>query len=240
MRISIITPVYNAEKSIEKTILSVLRQREYIFQYIIIDGGSTDKTLSIIEKYQDQIDLLISEKDKGISDAFNKGIQLSEGDLIGIVAANDQLIKDSLPSIVRLYDGVSDLICGNIIDFNGIRYRRRSSDPDLSKLKMGTSIMHPATFIRKDAYSKYGLYSLQYKCAMDRELLLRFFIKGAKFQIVNVDFSFFDSCGGISSSNPTKFAFPEDCDISIKYGMSQIQAKSFCFFLNRDIMFRMG
>ena len=89
MKISIITACYNSELTIESTIQSVLEQDCSSVEYIIIDGNSTDKTLSIIEKYKSKIDLVISENDKGIYDAFNKGIENSSGDIIGFLHADD-------------------------------------------------------------------------------------------------------------------------------------------------------
>jgi glycosyltransferase involved in cell wall biosynthesis len=224
MKITLITPSYNAEETIEKTILSILRQKDDNVQYIVIDGGSTDKTLEIVSKYQNDIDVIISEKDEGIADAYNKGISLATGDLIGIIAANDQLINNALDKIKKAYNGYSDVICGNIIDYNGERYLRRHSDANLKNLSFQTSLMHPATFIKKEAYLKYGKYSLKYKCAIDRELFLRFYKMGATFQIIDIDISFFVQ-GGISTQNPCKYAYPEDAQISIKYGTPILQAK---------------
>ena len=91
MKISLITVCYNSEKTIEETILSVLSQEIENFEYIIIDGKSTDKTISIIEKYSEYIDLIISEKDCGVYDAINKGIMKSSGDIIGILNSDDIL-----------------------------------------------------------------------------------------------------------------------------------------------------
>ncbi|MCL4512119.1 MAG: glycosyltransferase [Bacteroidetes bacterium] len=228
MRITIITLSYNAEKTIERTILSVLRQKEENVEYIIIDGGSEDKTLEIISKYRDRIDIIISEKDRGRADAYNKGINLATGELIGIVAADDQLIDHALEKLKRNYDGHSDVISGNIIEYNAERYLRRRSDQNLNNLSIRTSLMHPATFIRKEAYLKYGKYSLQYVCAQDRELLLRFHKRGATFQIVDTDISLF-RCGGISTENPCKYAYPEDARISMEYGTSVFKAKSYLY-----------
>ncbi len=227
MNITIITPSYNAEKTIEKTILSILRQKDGNVQYIIIDGASTDKTLEIIYKYKKDIDIIISEKDKGIADAYNKGIALATGDLIVIIAADDQLINHALAKIINEYDGHSDIICGNVIDYNGERYIRRYSDANLKNLTFQTSLMHPATFIKREAYLKYGTYSLQYKCAIDRDLFLRFYKIGASFQIVDIDISFFKNGRGISTENPCKYAYPEDAQISIKNGTSIWIAKSY-------------
>ena len=223
MKISIITPVYNNVNTIEKTILSVIRQKNVNVEYIIVDGDSTDGTVDVIKKYENDIDIFISERDKGISDAYNKGIRLATGHLIGIVAADDQLIDGSLNYIFQNYNG-SDIICGNVIEYDGERYIKRRSNPDLRKLISYTSIEHPATYITKSAYLKYGLYSLDYKCAIDRELLLRFYLQGASFQLVDHFFSFM-SDGVISRSNPVKYAFPEDYKISIEFGMNGKEAR---------------
>jgi len=224
MKISIITPVYNNKHTIEKTIKSVLSQKSSDVEYIVVDGNSTDGTLDVIKKYSENIDLIISEKDKGISDAYNKGISKANGDLIGIVAADDQLIGGTIEIIQREYDGISDVFSGHVIEYDGKRYLKRKSFENLELLRQMTSIEHPATFIRKDAYEHFGKYSLEYKCAIDRELLLRFFVLGAKFQIVDHFFSFMLG-GGISTDDPTKYAFPEDRLISIKYGMSEAEAE---------------
>ena len=224
MKISIITPVYNNKRTRENTIKSVLSQKNSDVEYIIVDGKSTDGTLDVINKYAENIDLIISEKDKGIADAYNKGISIASGELIGIVAADDQLIGGTIDTIQREYDRISDVFSGHVIEYDGKRYLKRKSFENLELLRQMTSIEHPATFIRKDAYEKFGKYSLEYKCAIDRELLLRFYVLGAKFQIVNHFFSFMLG-GGISTNDPTKYAFPEDRLISIKYGMSEADAE---------------
>ena len=89
MKISVITICYNCEKTIEKTIKSVLEQKYNNIEYIIIDGGSQDDTLAIIKKYSDKITKLVSERDKGIYDAINKGIELSKGEVIALLHGND-------------------------------------------------------------------------------------------------------------------------------------------------------
>lgn len=223
MKISIITPVFNNKRTIEKTIKSILSQKTSDVEYIVVDGKSTDGTLEIINQYAGKIDVIISEKDNGISDAYNKGIAKAGGDLIGIVAADDQLIGGSIDIVQREYDGISDVFSGHVIEYDGSRYIKRKSSNNLELLRQMTSIEHPATFIRKDAYLRFGYYSLDYKCAIDRELLLRFYVSGAKFQIVNHFLSFMLG-GGISTDDPTKYAFPEDRLISIKYGMSETNA----------------
>lgn len=96
MKISIITITYNSEKTIEETILSIINQNYQNIEYIIIDGGSKDNTLNIINKYKTKISKVISEPDNGISDAFNKGIREATGDIIGIINSDDILNIDTL------------------------------------------------------------------------------------------------------------------------------------------------
>ena len=95
-KISIVTVCYNSKSHIEEAIQSVLNQTYKNLEYIVIDGGSTDGTLDIIDKYKDKIDYFVSEPDKGISDAFNKGIKAATGDIIGICNADDKLALDCL------------------------------------------------------------------------------------------------------------------------------------------------
>ena len=106
--ITIITVVLNDEKNIEKTIQSVLGQKYKNIQYIIIDGNSKDQTKNLINKYIDDIDVFISENDKGIYDAFNKGLQRAKGELIGFVNSGDTLTYDSLEILVRYFNKFKD------------------------------------------------------------------------------------------------------------------------------------
>ena len=103
VKISIITPSYNQGEFIEQTIQSVLNQTYKNIEYIIVDGGSTDQTLEIINQYRDRIDVLISEKDKGQSDAINKGFRLATGKLAGWINSDDVLYPDCVEKIVELY-----------------------------------------------------------------------------------------------------------------------------------------
>lgn len=242
MRISIITPCFNSEKSIERTIKSVLNQKYYDLEYIIIDGGSTDTTMDIVNRYADRISKIISEPDKGISDAYNKGINIATGELIGIVAADDELLIGALNRLNEEYDGKSDVFAGAIFEYDSHGYKRSYSNKNLELLRKRTSLNHPATYIRKSAYLKYGNYSLDYKCAMDRELLLRFYCKGATFQVQDCMMSIFN-LGGTSYTNPINSSFKEDEFISILYGLNPVRAKfikfSLCtrYCINKPIKF---
>ncbi len=102
MKVSVITPSYNQGKFIERTILSVLNQTYKNIEYIIIDGGSTDETMDVVERYRDRIDIVVHEKDKGQSDAINKGFKLATGDLVGWINSDDILFSDCVENIVAL------------------------------------------------------------------------------------------------------------------------------------------
>jgi glycosyltransferase involved in cell wall biosynthesis len=102
MKVTIVTPSYNQGQFIEKTILSVLNQTYRNIEYIIIDGGSTDNTMEVVNRYKDRIDIIIHEKDKGQSDAINKGFRLATGELTGWINSDDILFPDCVEKIVQL------------------------------------------------------------------------------------------------------------------------------------------
>ena len=103
MKISIITISYNSKKTIEDTIRSVVSQKNDDVEYLIIDGKSTDGTLEIVDRYRDQIDVLVSEPDNGVSEAFNKGIRYSKGDVIGIINSDDLLYEGAIEKIQETF-----------------------------------------------------------------------------------------------------------------------------------------
>jgi len=182
LTISVITVCLNASSSIRRTIESVIHQTRKPFEYIIIDGGSTDGTLEIIHEYRDCISHLVSEKDKGISDAFNKGIQLCSGDVIGILNADDWYESETLQRVAD-HMGEGDLLHGKL------QYWRNGKKDYLAegnhlKLSKEMTIHHPTIFVRKILYQECGLYRVDYKYAMDYELALRFFLKSKRFVYV--------------------------------------------------------
>lgn len=213
MKFSIITVVLNDKDNIEKTILSVLNQNIQL-TYIIIDGGSTDGTLDIIKKYEDNIDILISEKDDGIVDAFNKGLKLASRDIIGIVNSGDFLEKDALLYVVKNFDKDTDIIYGNIQYFTDDKkdYIYSANHIYLDKFM---SINHPAVFVKKTLYERFGLFDKNFPLAMDYELMLRFFVNGAKFKYINRVLSNM-SLGGVSDINWQK-AYKEAYEIRKKH-----------------------
>ena len=182
-KISIVTITYNSEKTLEETIKSVVSQNYDNLEYLIVDGGSKDKTLDIVEKYREKIAVIVSEPDKGISDAFNKGIRKASGEIIGIINSDDFLMPNALETVAKYYDPTIDVYSGNVVFWNEDTRDEFSSVPDIKfdKLKLQYGTAHPARFIRKDAYEKYGIYGLDFRYNMDIDLLCRFYRKGAKF-----------------------------------------------------------
>lgn len=223
MKISIITVVYNAVATIERTIKSVLKEKKkHDIEYVVIDGLSNDGTLDILNKYASYIDILISEKDKGIYDAFNKGVKVSSGDYILILAADDYLLNNSIQCFTdSIKDGI-DVWSGAVVYYKKHNYFYDISKKELEKLKIYCSLRHPASFFKRTSYYEYGLYDEKYKIAGDRDLFLRFYVKGAKFQIENYPIVYFSLCG-VSNTNLRSTEY-EDYIISINNGMNKVEA----------------
>lgn len=186
-KISVITITYNSEATLEQTILSVTTQDYPALEYVIIDGGSTDGTLDIIKKYEDKIQVVVSEPDRGISDAFNKGIDRATGVIVGIINSDDILLPGALQKVVEKYDPQIDVYSGQILFWNEDTNETFPSNPDVTfdRLKLQYNVAHPARFIRKDAYERYGLYREDLRYMMDIELLCRFYKQGARFLLID-------------------------------------------------------
>ncbi|HUC31462.1 MAG TPA: glycosyltransferase family 2 protein [Candidatus Paceibacterota bacterium] len=186
MKISIVTICYNSASTIEGTIKSVLSQNYPDVEYIIIDGGSTDRTVDIIKKYQDKIAHFVSEKDRGIYDAMNKGVRLATGDVVGILNSDDLYADDGvLESVARALDASpsSDACYGDLVyvdqaDTNKITRTWRSGDFSEAKIRGGWIVPHPAFFPRRQLYERLGYFRLDLRLAGDYELLLRWIEKG--------------------------------------------------------------
>lgn len=178
--ISIVTPVLNGEKYLEKTIQSVLSQTYKNIEYIIIDGGSTDRSLEIIKKYESRIDYWVSEPDEGISDAFNKGIRLSSGYYIGIVNSDDWYEPNAVRYILEHGDD-KDIIYGLEKYWRNDSYTLKNGYP-YKLLNFGMCISHPTVFMKQSAYKKIGLFSTAYKVALDYDLMARAYINNLSFK----------------------------------------------------------
>lgn len=178
--ISIITVALNSAEYIEDCIKSVISQDYQDVEYIIIDGGSTDGTIDIIKRYEDKIAKWISEPDKGIYDAMNKGITLALGDIVGFVHADDMLndkfviskIVDSF--ITQNADAIyGDALIVNRNNINIINRKWIGGDFKKGGFKYGWAPPHLSFYVKKDVYRKYGFFRTDLKISADYEFMLR-------------------------------------------------------------------
>jgi glycosyltransferase involved in cell wall biosynthesis len=208
MKVSIITVVYNNDKTIDCSIQSVLSQDYPSIEYVVIDGQSTDGTLEKIKPYQNKIAHFLSEPDQGIYDAMNKGLNLATGDIIGILNSDDFYIDTTIISqIVQEFQTKQiDLVFGDIVyvkpdDLNKITRYYGSANFHPKKFAWGWMPGHPSCFLKREIYEKYGYFKTDYKIAADYEILTRFMAKHA------ISYSYIPKVfvkmrtGGVSSAN---------------------------------------
>lgn len=183
MKVSVITVSYNSEKTIRDTIESVLNQDYSEIEYIIIDGLSTDDTTKIVKSYAGKISKFISEKDKGLYDAMNKGIDVASGDIIAILNSDDFYPdSDILTKVTELFTEGVDAVYGDLVyvspqEKNKIVRTWKSGNYTEGKFLKGWMPPHPAFFVRKEIYQKYGKFTDKLRSAADYELMLRFIHK---------------------------------------------------------------
>jgi len=184
MKVSIITVSYNSVAYIEQTIQSVVGQDYPNIEYMVIDGGSTDGTVAIIEKYRQHIQTFISEKDNGIYDALNKGIALATGDIIGILHSDDFYTNQTIISqVVDCFcETNTDIIYGDLMYVSRnntdkiVRYWK-AGNCNRHKLQFGWMPPHPTLFIKRNCYEQYGYFDTNFTIAADYDLILRLFWK---------------------------------------------------------------
>jgi glycosyltransferase involved in cell wall biosynthesis len=219
---SIITVVYNNEKYLEETIKSILNQSFKNYEYIIIDGGSNDNTLNIIKKYKNKIDYWVSEKDKGIYDAFNKGMMVAQGKFIGIINSDDKYKKNSLKIIYSYLrqDESIDFIFGSVKKHWGILHGYK---PEKIYYSWGFYSSHSTGFfIKRDAAKKVGYYNTKYKYHADYDYFYRMIVKlklnGVATKKNEITGIF--RRGGYSSTIGFKKLFKEELKIRLDNGQS--------------------
>lgn len=216
--ISIITVSFNAVDTIEQTILSVINQSYSNIEYIIIDGGSTDGTIDIIKKYENKISFWMSEPDKGIYDAMNKGINLSNGEWVNFMNCGDWFASNECidKNIEYFNDNKLVIYSDNIrsnYKKNQNSYRKASK---INKITRGMVFCHQSSFIHKPKENKL-YYNLDYKICADYELFLRIYLKhGTKaFAYVDEPISVYEIQNGISSKFKNKL-YKEKLQIHLK------------------------
>lgn len=204
-RFSVITVALNSKKTIEQTLQSVLNQSYTNFEYIIIDGGSTDGTLEILHLYSELFRqkgityCYVSGPDLGIYDAMNKGIELAKGEWIGIINSDDFYSHRTLENVdleVRMHPKV-EVVFGNIniVDRDSRIIRELIPDRNLKSIVNTFSIFHPSMFINKRLYDDFGLYDLKYVLSSDWDLSKRLFLCGCRFHYLNFTMSNFRKGG---------------------------------------------
>jgi glycosyltransferase len=181
VKISIITAVYNNENTIEDAIKSVLSQTHGDIEYILIDGASSDGTLDIVKKYDEKIDTIVSEKDGGIYDALNKGIEKATGDVVCFLHSDDIYEnEDVVKKVNNLFEEQQvDSVYGDLVYVKKenvdkvVRYWK-SGEFEYKKLKTGWMPPHPTFFVKREVYEKYGGFDTNFRIAADYDTILRF------------------------------------------------------------------
>lgn len=206
MKVTVVTAVLNDAGHIEQTILSVISQTDIEIEYIIVDGGSKDGTLELIGKYKDKISLLISEPDRGVYDAMNKGIKYSTGDFVYFINSGDILLNPSILSKIKLEElkERNAIIYGNVVvAYGNIEALEKPRPFFNSKMKFkGIGICHQSMFF-PGKLIRNEKYDLSYNIAADYDLAYRLWRKGTEFLYKDITIAKYDWGKGISS-NPYK------------------------------------
>ena len=183
MKVSLITVCYNSKETIEATLQSVKNQSYSNIEFILVDGGSNDGTIDLIKKYEYIITKWISEPDKGLYDAMNKGMKMATGDVVGLINSDDLFCDDeAIKKVVGVFNSdlkldsvYADLYYVSQLNTNNII--RKWVTGDKRAFKYGWHPAHPTFYVKNDIYKKYGYFNLKYKLAADFEIMLRFLDK---------------------------------------------------------------
>lgn len=181
MKISVITITYNSQFTVEDTIKSVLSQDYPDVEYIIVDGLSKDKTMEVVNQYRNRISKIVSEKDKGLYDALNKGIGLATGDIVGMLHSDDiyanehvlSRIADEFKQHSNTQAVYGDLVFVSRADTNKIMRTWTAGEYTDGAFLKGWMPPHPTFYIQKECYDKYGMFNTSLKLSADYELMLR-------------------------------------------------------------------
>jgi glycosyltransferase involved in cell wall biosynthesis len=243
-KISVITACLNAAGTIEQTLTSVLDQGYPNLEYIIVDGGSTDGTLDIIGKYRERLASVISEPDDGIYDAFNKGLRLATGELIGILNADDFYAPWTLSTVSKAYieQPIHDVYFGKVVLINvknGKWILCSLGDPENLTYRMDErSPSHPAIFVPKKTYDKYGLYDRRYRIVGDWDYFLGLFLKGGSFCAIDSALTAFRT-SGVSSRISERHLMENRWVYSKYFNCFEAFKKNTKMYLKRYIMLSM-
>ncbi|MEE9406938.1 MAG: glycosyltransferase family 2 protein [Polaribacter sp.] len=232
---SILTVCFNSEKTIKRTIESVLNQTFSNFEYIIIDGKSSDLTLKIIASFEQKFIekgisyKWVSEPDKGIYDAMNKGIEASSGELIGIINSDDWYMLDALENIKNQFIRTkADFIHGNMNTYTSDNIFLKTLTPKSKKTAIRKMpFFHPTSFIHKRVYNQLKGYSLRYKICADYDFIIKIINNNFKISYLNKIITNF-TIGGVSTRQ-VEAPLKESHLIRVHNGYSKVISKFYYF-----------
>ncbi len=227
-QISVVTAVYNRKDTVAQALDSVLAQTHPSVEPVVIDGASTDGTREVLERYRARIPVLVSEPDRGIYDALNKGIRQSHGDVIGFLHADDLMAHDAvLERIAAAFEtSGAEAVYGDLVYVNKddpdriVRYWKAGAfDP--AKLRQGWMPPHPTFYVKRSVYDRLGLFDTRYRIAADYDSVVRFLLLGG-IQVAYVpEVLVRMRVGGVSNRSLASIARKsrEDHDILRRYGV---------------------
>jgi glycosyltransferase involved in cell wall biosynthesis len=232
--LTVVTVCLNAAQTIKSTIDSVLAQKNAGVEYVVVDGGSCDGTLEIIASYGDQIDTLISEPDRGIADAFNKGIACAQGSVIGLLNADDVLLPGALSRVLAWFDAhpEREVLHGDVLLYDGEKFIKRMKPAKRWWYPWRLVLFnHPATFVKRELYERMGGFDPAYTLAMDVEIFARWSKLGANIHYAPHPLVRMRT-GGVSGRHPQQ-GYAEARRALVSHGFSPLAA-------NAQYLFRFG
>lgn len=216
-KVSIVTVTYNVARSLERTINSVINQRFSDYEYVIIDGRSSDNTSTLIEQYRDKIDVFISEKDEGVYDAMNKSLNYIRGEWVLFLNSGDTFAdSNTLNNIFnKSYKDTCCAIYGNAYCDNrgNLNYVKAKPFWFYTPFSYGSGICHQAIFIKSE-YMKELRYDTNFRIASDYDMMVRLYSKNKDFFYINIPICIYETSYGLSARNHLKAL--EECRLITK------------------------